>query len=40
MYLTSANLLFSVLLTLNEINKLWVISEAQNSDSPRLHHIK
>ena len=38
-YLTSANVLFISFLAFNEINKLRVISEAQNSDSPRLHHL-
>jgi hypothetical protein len=39
-YLTSANVLFLSSFALNEINKLRVISAAQNSDSPRLHHFK
>jgi len=40
MYLISANVLFLSFFTFNEINKLRIISEAQNSDSPRLHHIR
>jgi hypothetical protein len=38
MYLTSANVQFLSIFAFNEINKLRIISEAQNSDSPRLHH--
>lgn len=38
-YLTLANSLLLAFLTFNEINKLRVISEAQNSDSPRLHQF-
>jgi hypothetical protein len=38
-YLTSANLWFLVFLAPNEINKLRTINQAQNSDSPRLHHF-
>jgi len=37
-YLTLAISLFVPFFSLNEINKLRVISRAQNSDSPRLHH--
>jgi len=39
MYLTSANLLFLTFFAFNEINKLCIIGEAQNSDSPRLHQF-
>jgi hypothetical protein len=38
-YLTSANVLFLSFFAFSEINKLRVISEAQNSDCPRLHHF-
>jgi len=36
-YLTWANALFLAVFALSEINKLRVINEGQNSDSPRLH---
>jgi hypothetical protein len=36
-YPTSVNALFLAFFALNEINKLRVITEAENSDSPRLH---
>jgi hypothetical protein len=38
-YLTSANSLFLSVFAFNEINKLGVISQGQNSDSARLHHL-
>jgi hypothetical protein len=38
-YLAWADLLFSAFLALSRISKLRRISGAQNSDSPRLHHV-
>src|SRR6266478_1816961 len=37
-YPTSAHSLFLAFFAFNEINNLRLISQAQNSDSPRLHH--
>jgi hypothetical protein len=37
-YLTSANASFLTFFKFSEINKLCVINEGQNSDSPRLHY--
>ena len=38
-YLTLANSLVLPFFALIEINKLRIINQAQNSDSPRLHHL-
>jgi hypothetical protein len=38
-YPTSAHSLFLAFFAFNEINNLRLISQAQNSDSPHVHHF-